>query len=360
MSAKSILFRVELEGKGVVNFDSNDQRFMYNKLKRGIKEHENVNFAKRNFYVDADGNYDSRIKISSNCLRNLIFKDSQMFHSTSIMHHPDLMMYAIASPCALLRGYLYAKKTGTIKRKSAITITDAEQTQDTLTSVPHIEVGVRSGEKNTDKNDTKSDTSLFFKETVGDIKYQAVGAVDLMELQFISTSVVFDRLAFNPDEYQQYKDALVQHIPDLDCELGYYQIKGSDINVPEYGVKLSQKNVNFLVRDFFKRLINVNHSRSGSYVNVSNVEYKIVENVLVDKMNDDNGWIKLTDITDFPEIEFQERYEMMNFDAAKNLCSDIESKVADNLKYEKELKEKKKAEKEKNKEAKKSKNNNEE
>lgn len=352
MSVKSILFRVELKGQGIVNFDSSDQKLMFNKLKRGYQSHDNVNYAKKNFYMDLDGNYEGRIKISSNCLRHLIFHESQMFHATSLMHTPDLLMYAIASPCALLRGYLYAKKLETIKRKSPITITDAEQVSDNKTTMPQIEVCAKSGEKDTDKNKTKSDPIYFFKETVGDIKYQAVGAIDLMELQFISCSTMFDRLAFNSDDFAKYKDALAERIPNLDCNMGFYQINNSDINIPEYGVKLSQENVNFLVRDFFNRLLNVNLKRANSYVEMSKVEYKIVENPLSDKMSDANGWIQLTDIAKFPEINFQERYNLIPDKMAESIQAEIKKNNEAAKKLDVEKNDEKKLEKQKAKEAK--------
>jgi len=55
---KSILFRATLEGKGVVNFDSNDQKYMWNQLKNKERStHDNVSFAKKKLVFKKRGTY---------------------------------------------------------------------------------------------------------------------------------------------------------------------------------------------------------------------------------------------------------------------------------------------------------------
>ena len=70
---KTILFKLELEGEGIVNFDSSSQRFLFNgtKFKDLFHAHDNVKYAKKVLYQDENGVLsDYKIKISSACLRD--------------------------------------------------------------------------------------------------------------------------------------------------------------------------------------------------------------------------------------------------------------------------------------------------
>lgn len=298
---KNILFRINIEGNGIVNFDSSEQRFMYNgtNLTNMKTIHDNTSYAKKRFYKDGD-NLTYKLSISSDCLRHNIFERDIPTQSPNIINNEALLYSFIASPSALLRGYLFADDKETLKRKGPLSITNAEQTCNALS---YIETFSRSGKKITDNE--QSDNSFFKKEVVGDVKYAANGFIDLMQLQFVSCDQVFDRYSFNPDLFGVYKQFMKMKFPTFDSELGYYQISGSNVEIPEYGFKLSNQNVVILVRELFERVLSINIRKSTSFAKTTSLEYKLVYDPIEDTMESENGWNKIVNKQDIEAIDFE-------------------------------------------------------
>ena len=78
---KTIQFKLNLTGDGIVNFDSNEQKWIHINNTTGLSgnRNDNVSYAKKNFYktnkLDKDSKeiLDYKIKISSDCLKKAIF-----------------------------------------------------------------------------------------------------------------------------------------------------------------------------------------------------------------------------------------------------------------------------------------------
>lgn len=338
---KNVIFRTKLIGSGIVNFDSSEQRFMYNgtKLNHMKTMHENTSYAKKNFYENGE-DLSYKITISSDCLRHDIFKEDMPIQSPNILNHEHVLYSFIASPASIIRGYLFASKTETLKRKGALTITDAEQT---CNAVSHIETFSRSGLKNDDKD--KTDNSFYKKEVIGNIKYAAVGNIDLMGLQFISCDKVFDRFSFNPDMIGIYKGFLKTKMPSFDGDLGYYQIKGSSIEIPELGLLLSNDNVIILVKELFKRVLALNIQRKGSFAKVNQLEYKLVYDVIEDTFESEDGWVTLSSLNDIEDINFdvEEFYVVEDLAKAETKRTQIETDYENRKTADAEKKAEKKA-----------------
>lgn len=318
-NVKTILLKVELKGNGIVNFDSGDQKYLWNKnaSDNGQEKslYDNVSFAKKRWYKE-NGKTTHKIIISSNCLRHNIFSDDVLFQSPNIMNNKNLLYSMIGSPGSLLRGYLFTQKDVTsIHRSSVLNITDAQQTNEAISS---IETFARSGEKVSDEN--KSDTSFFKKESIGDITYEALGSIDLMQLQFISCDEIFDRLAFNPDDFEEYKKSMVTRFPDFNPTLGFYQIKNSVIELPEYGIKLSKENTVSLTKELLTRILNTNIRTSGAYAEVVKVSYKLVFDAFENKMSNKDGWVEI-DQKSINDLDFepQDYYVEYNSETASEL-----------------------------------------
>lgn len=331
MKTKNILFRFNLEGRGIVNYDDSEiQKWLINqgdKIKSMLPRNgsgnftKNVSLAKKSFFLDNEGNLDYRLKISENALRHAIFKDDVYLQSPSIMHNQPLLYSYIASPMGLLRGYSFMTKQNsgeTLKKKSPVTITDAIQTNNAKSGV---EVQVRSGEKTiqTESDDAK-DNTYFYKETAGDLEYSSKGVIDLMELQFVSADKMFDRYAFNPDFYGMYGKLLEASIPGFKSELGYYTITNSVQKLPEYGVKLSNEDLVLLVKQFFTKLLSTSIKRKGSFASVTDVQIKLVSNVINGGFKNEEGWIDLNleGVNDL-KFETQDFYSETDFSEAKEL-----------------------------------------
>jgi hypothetical protein len=348
---KNLLFTLELEGKGVVNMDSNDQKYVLGKTHLRARN-ENVSFAKKSFTVndnsDDKNDIDYKLKISHDCIGHDMFKRDMVSNVPNVVHH-DLLLYTfLASPVSIIRGYMLANKKETLKRTGGFHLCDAIQT---CNAKSILEVGARAGEKmSKDGTDDKSDNTFFYRETVGDIEYSAKGDIDLMAYQFISCDNIFDRYSFNPDMYKYYKEFLKKKMPDFNSELGYYQLRDSIIQIPEYGVLLSNENVVFLVKETLKRLLGIDIKRKGAYAKVNSLKIKLVKDPTVDTYNNPDNWIVIKNNADIDALNFDVEffYDSNDFDEAKALRKDFDERIAEDKRLEKEAeKEKKAAQKEK-------------
>jgi hypothetical protein len=298
---KNILFKMKIKGNGIVNYDSSEQKWMINRtsLTHMKTRHDNTSFAKKRFYgTPEETTY--KIIISSDCLRHDIFSGDAPFHSPNVMNQENLLTAFIASPASLLRGYMFAGKDVTYKRKSPFIITAAEQTND---AVSYIETFASSAPKNSDKDKETADNSFYKKEVIGEIEYEATGFIDLMNLQFVSCDQVFDRYSFNPDLFNVYKQFMQSRMPSFDAELGYYQMAGSIVEIPEYGFKLSNVDMNNLVRSLFERMINMSIKRKDAYAQTSELQYKLVYDVIEDTMDSEDGWMSIDSELDIATIK---------------------------------------------------------
>lgn len=307
---KNILFKMKIKGNGIVNYDSNDQKFTLTKTNLHLKQFndrgyenlklKNYTYAKKRLYGTPEyTNY--KIVISSDCLRHDIFRADAPFHSPNVMNQESLLMAFIASPASLLRGYLFAGREVTYKRKSPFIITAAEQTND---AVSYIETFASSAPKNADKDKEIADNSFYKKEVIGGIEYEATGFIDLENLQFVSCDQVFDRYSFNPDLFNVYKQFMQSRMPSFDAELGYFQKAGSIVEIPEYGFKLSNDNINELIRSLFERMISMSIKRKDAYAQTSELQYKLVYDVIEDTLDSEEGWVTLKSESDVNSINF--------------------------------------------------------
>jgi hypothetical protein len=324
--AKSIIFKFDMEGNGIVNFDSKDQKYNWNKFLKDRHpnfqykdniNNDNVNFAKKHWYTNDKDELSYKIKISSDCLRHEMFINEIPFQSPNISDDKFIYLSFLASPSAIVRGYLNTDKTNQYKKKSIITVSPAEQTCNAVSS---IEVGSTSGVKTVDEN--KADNTLHYHETIGNIKYSGEGSIDLNLMQFLSTDPIFDRMGLCPDDFNTYKELLQTKIKSFNSDLNYYYLKTSDMRIPEYGTVFSNEDCIFLVKFFFKKLLNTYIKRRNSYAKVSKIQYKIVYDCTVDKMNDKNGWISIENNKDIENISFETEtfFELEpNTEKAKNI-----------------------------------------
>lgn len=342
-SVKSILFKVEMSGSGIVNFDSNDQKYIHSNTQFGIKNDssfKNASYAKKHFYRDSEGKITYKIAISSDCLRHDIFKDDVFCQSPNIANNQALLYSYIASPAMLLRGYLFADKKGTFKRKSPITITDAEQT---CNAQSFIDTHSSSAKKNDDTERTESDNTFFKKENVGAIKYATQGVIDLMQLQFVSCDQKFDRFAFNPDVFEVYKKFMVSRLPKFDSKLEYYNINGSVSDVPELGLLINDACVIEMVRGFFDRLKNTCITRKDAFAKVDKIQIKLVSDGIYDTFGDSEGWITVTDVNaiDFDVHKFYTICDRVKAEElVKSIDADIEARKKEGVKAKADKKEK--------------------
>jgi hypothetical protein len=326
---KNLIIKMDLVGNGVVNMDSNDQKWVFSgEEKSNFKtRHDNVSYAKKNFYRDSDGVLKHKLKISSDCMKHEMYKTDIINQSPNIAHHDALLYSYIASPMSITRGYMFANKSETIKRKGCLTLCDAEQT---CNAESFIETFSRSGEKITNNGETeKADNSFYKKETIGNISYNTIGNIDLMALQFVSCDQVYDRYCFNPDKFPIYKQFLQSKLPNFNSELGYYKLVGSSFDISEFGFKLTNENVLFLVKQTLKKLLGLSINRKGGFAKASSIKIKLVENPLNDTFNNEENWIEIKTESDIDNLDFvvEDFYSLTDTEFAKQQRIDVESRI---------------------------------
>ena len=237
-------------------------------------------------------------------------------------------MYAfIGSPLGIIKGYCLPDLSESITRKSPFTITAAEQTNN---AESYMEFHSRSGQKKIGNDSDKSDTTIFNKETIGKITYSAEGTIDFQGLEFISCDTIFDRYGFNPDDYSILKPHLSNYLPNFDSDLGYYQLITSSIKVSEYGIKFTNEQIVFLIKETLKRILNFRILRSGSYVKISKLTVELVTNPINSK---DNIFIEINSIDDIENLSFEvvEHYVLTDTSESIEKHNEIERKLIEKL-----------------------------
>lgn len=367
---KQILFKATMEGCGVVNYDDNSQSYLLNKFgltenvpKKDGKTTENVKYAKKHYFArrDEDGNpkkdekgnqmYDYKIKISSDCLRNGIFKDDAEFTNPIIIKDDFIAHNYMLSIEGIERGYCFTNKDESgYKRKSCLTITDAVETSNAKSA---IEIGTCSGERNV--------TSMYYTEKVGKTTYETSGVIDFKTLMFVVADPMFDRLAINPDYLTNGVVEKIMHNLYGDIAkptIGYFTASSKSLTqkISEYGMILNEELVVFLVKELLKRIMGCSIKRSNAYANVTSLSIKFVDDIIYDKFDDENGWIELNSLEDVDNLEFTVDcpYERMD-DEHKDALEALKEEYNKAVEEAKEAKKQKKEEKAKAKASKKNK-----
>ncbi len=261
---QGLAFKYSIQGTGVTNFDGDPGKY-----------HAPVNSANDNIKtaktaisiaIDKDGKERKvrQAKISSNLLRNAIFKREQPGQSSSILAGltQEHVVLLIASFSGLMRGYLYAISNNSIKRKSPLMITDALQDND---QVLKVELFSSSG--------AKSSTSMFERDSIGSVTYQGKGYVDLSELAFVSCDVTLDRQAFSEDQWSFYRACLERKFgTKMPESIEYFTKETSEIPLCEKGYRLPDELVFELVVRLFENIQSLYIQRANAYAAMGNIE----------------------------------------------------------------------------------------
>ena len=291
---KAIKFVAKFEGYGCVNYDGKEQSFFLSKNKLFSSRYNNNMFAKKTYKKDDDG-VKFKYKISSECIRHEIFKETMPFMNPTIIAVPHILYNSIANPDFLLRGYMFTQQNNnTIKRKSPFTITDLIEDGEYWRDNLQMDLHTRSGEKNSDIDE--GDTTLYNIENVGLLNYTSKGFIDLTELQFIPDDVAYDRVSLNIEdgsvEEKIFFQALKNNMINLNPEFNYYYSEGSytQDEWAERGLMLNKESVDMMVKRVLKNILKVNILRRKAYLINNGLEIEIITNegVLREKITLEN------------------------------------------------------------------------
>lgn len=355
-----VLFDLKLEGKGIVNYDNpKNQKTLFfaeekNKKTDQFKQKDNnVSYSKKQFSRCDDGKLDYGVKISSDCLRHNIFGDYIISQTQAIQYSPTLLNSYMASVLGIVRGYAFINSNRTYKKDTALTISDADQYTPNQSFLEFYSSSAPKEKRSQEeKEEEGSDNSIFLKENVGKIKYKANGQINIKDLQFVSCDSCFGRMGFDPDTYEDLYEKFAKiNIKGFEANLGFYNYSSSVIPLPEVGIKLSDESVLNLIKETLKNIMKINIKRAGAYATTEKLRVKLVRDPLVDRYNNDEGWIDINNIGDIEKINFKPHsfYEQIDESESEKTRREIE----DNHKKAIELKREKESKKQKNKKDKK-------
>ena len=358
---RTLAVQVEFKGKGGVNYDSSDQKWVFNKLPNMPRvSNDNVKLHKGNYYntmVNNESVLVKKQKLSADCIREAIFHDKMPIYNSSLYMNPKFCSI-IASPSFLLRGYMFAEteKGFPLKRKSPFIISAAEQTSE---AVATLEVGTtRDGVAFEDKGELHyklSELSLRSKENFGDITYVATGFIDLGELALIVADDRYLRQAIDRDLVSEFKNSLEKNLKTNGVEEGFFEKINSETKSMEYGLHMTSAQVNYIVNYLFKLIFQTRIARATGFAEVSKLSYKYMyEGDITSKV--------ITDATSYTEFDgtelsfdFAPAYVKVSDSVAmewKKSCSSIDAQILTERKAKKEEKDKDKEAKKKEREAK--------
>ena len=368
MNTKDIIFKVELNGRGIVNFDSaNSQKSFLMEhcdIDRASYRNNNIKVAKKVFTkrakpiikTNANGeivrtiDVDYQPKIASTCLRNAIFANDVTIQNSKSYLSNTVASHYVTSIHSLLRGYGPLLGDVVLTRKGALTITDAIEISGTQV---FLECHSNSGPK--EKTSDEGSTSLYYSEQVGNTHYEAIGSISLKELQFMSADPFFGRLMLKPEWFEGdsplITHAFEAHYGKVPFNIGYFTSSTAVLSkrLAEFGIRLSDDFVKFLVREQLKRLLNINIKRAEGIAYTTKLKVKLVENGMGANFNSDNDWIEINadnvDSFDFDMFNF---YDESSEDLVSATKGEIEraDKVSSSLKEEKKTNRKNKTNKE--------------
>lgn len=340
-NVRSIQFELTLDGEGCVNFDSAEQleylrsvgivKYGDSSFFNNGKPLSNVLFSKKNFRTSpTDDVVEYHVKVSSECLRNAIFKEGMPFQSPTIMNIPHVLYSAIAHPDSLVRGYMYASKTVSLKKKSPLYITDAEEVGAWRRSIAtdfHSRSGQKDSNEGKDSADAK-DTSIYKIENVGKVTYTAKGGIDVQELGFISGDPLYDRMAINVDGGANeiiYLDTLSKNLNINNPEFKYYYLNNSYTNDEwaERGILLDNAIINNLIKRTLKNILNISVIRRNAFLKTNKLTIHVftdnnVETVEVTNDNIDSLYFEcITNYLEASEDKIKSNKEMAESIASK-------------------------------------------
>ncbi len=301
---KQILFKLNLNGFGVVNFDDSERQvYTLAKYKIATGLNKNVKLGKKVFFETNNGDGDApkmdyKLKISADCLRHAIYEHNVDVVNPSIMQLDNVFANYLLSPVGMTRGYMFTyKDASSIKRKSPLTISDAIQSNG---SKSNIEVGSTTGER--------SETSFFYTEKVGDINYTAKGIIDLRSLMFISADAKFDRLAINPDWITNglAHDVLESHFgKDAKEQYGWFTSTAKYLTkaLSENGILLNKEIVDTLVKFILKNLLAIDIRRNNAFAKTASLQIKFVDNPITDTFDEEDGWMTIGSEADIDSLD---------------------------------------------------------
>lgn len=270
---KSVDMKIESEGHGVVNWNGSASLFLNSDNQQKVDNHtlpkmRGVDIHRVSNHRQIDDN--AKIYISQNCIRQAIFKDySYGLKNVNLSNVSEVL----SSLLGLVRGYVIAEDKTSLKRKSALYITDFNSSEDTKINFEQFS---QAGQRDS--------TSIYSKHTASNTKYTAYASINIEDLQFLPLEDSLGRSCFkeviSEQEGIELAKKITQSIKDLDFtntkkpeavfSNNYIRIN-SICKTGEAGILLNDDAIDILVKEVVSLIQNLSIVRTSGYMTVTNV-----------------------------------------------------------------------------------------
>lgn len=296
---KSIETRIVSKGRGVINFDSKEQKWEYFRFDRSDilpnNSGDNLVFAKKSWYFDKEANkHLYKLYVSSQCIKREVFGyDDDNINALPVLSSVDDLINLATSKSGLLRGFMVTNSSGiTYNRKGALTVSDFIQTADENGNMSQSTFPLGG------KDGARSKTSLYSKETIGDISYDGEIKIDLRTLQFIKLDALLGEQSFNNDNVEMFQEKMKSRFNNYDGKYYLYKHRNSESDLYYAGILLDEQTVKTLVKFFMNQINNFTITRNRAHMTFEHIEYRFRYGV-----SDTSEWKKLDD-SGFDDVEY--------------------------------------------------------
>lgn len=300
---KSVDFKVEAEGYGVVNWNgstavSNNGSEVKNHLMPKLRGYTNLSGKQKE---DTGYKYKKDIQeidfkknplyISQNCIRHHLFKEHSFDGHFVTKKNTDKLL---VSTTGLLRGY--AVPSESFKKESPLLIEDFV---DSLGN-GNFEQMTRCGERN--------NTSIFSKITFGETKYTAYGSISIEQLQFISLDTKFDRQAIQVKAGggEKLAEQLTEFLKGIDSSKNptatfheNYVRMGVIFEEGEAGILLNDDAITILVNVMLEKIKNLVIRQAKGYMYTTSVVVDYNDSGRMMRIKQDEGSICEEKLSEF-------------------------------------------------------------
>lgn len=313
---KSVDFAIKAEGFGVVNWNGSASLYSH-QAEKYVDNHllpklRGIDMLRVKGFGDIDDKV--RLYISQNCVKSEIFRSfTYGLKEVSLSNVDDVLQSLVG----LVRGYVIAEGSTSLKRKSPLFLEDFV-----------AEEGTKLNYEQFSQSAARNETSIFSKHTVGDVKYTSYGSINIEDLQFLALEDSLGRscyrevitesegreLAINITEYLKSLDFEGNKNPQAIFSNNYVRINAVS-KAGEAGILLNDDAISLLVEEVLSLVRELYISRSRAYVEVKDfiVDYNDDKAMRIKTQLDSIDPIKSTNYAiyyesqDFSAEEYEEK-----------------------------------------------------
>lgn len=266
---KSVDFAIKAEGFGVVNWNGSASLYSH-QAEKYVDNHllpklRGIDMLRVKGFGDIDDK--AKLYISQNCVKSEIFRSFTYGLKEVSLSNVDEVLQSLVG---LVRGYVIAEGSTSLKRKSPLFLEDFV-----------AEEGTKLNYEQFSQSAARNETSIFSKHTVGEVKYTAFGSINIEDLQFLPLEDSLGRSCYREviteDEGHSLAEAITSYLKTLDFDgvkspeavfaNNYVRINAVS-KAGEAGILLNDDAISLLVEEVLSLIRDLYISRSRAYVEV--------------------------------------------------------------------------------------------